>query len=81
MPKKRRQSNRIVLKRFDYYYLCFVFILARLFYWQIIKGQELRDKATSQLYRLEKIIPQQGHLLASDSFPLVSITLTIPVFL
>lgn len=51
-------------------YLCFVFILARLFYWQIIKGQELRDKATSQLYRLEKIIPQQGHLLSSDSFPL-----------
>lgn len=51
-------------------YLCFVFILARLFYWQIIKGQELRDKATSQLYRLEKIIPKQGHLLASDTFPL-----------
>lgn len=51
-------------------YLCFVFILMRLFYWQIIKGQELRDKATSQLYRLEKITPQQGHLLASDSFPL-----------
>jgi len=51
-------------------YLCFVFILMRLFYWQIIKGQELRDKATSQLYHLEKIIPQQGHLLASDSFPL-----------
>lgn len=51
-------------------YLCFVFILARLFYWQIIKGQELRDKATAQLYRLEKIIPKQGHLLSSDFFPL-----------
>ncbi len=51
-------------------YLCFVFILAKLFYWQIIKGQELRDKATSQLYRLETLIPKQGHIFSSDSFPL-----------
>ena len=51
-------------------YLCFIFVLARLFYWQIIKGQELRDKAVSQIYKLEKIIPQQGHIFSSDSFPL-----------
>ena len=51
-------------------YLCFIFILAKLFYWQIIKGQELRDKAVSQIYKLEKIIPQQGHILSSDNFPL-----------
>jgi cell division protein FtsI/penicillin-binding protein 2 len=51
-------------------YLCFIFILAKLFYWQIIKGQELRDKAVSQIYKLEKIIPQQGHILSSDSYPL-----------
>lgn len=51
-------------------YLCFVLILAKLFYWQVIKGQELRDKAVSQIYKLEKIIPQQGHILSSDSFPL-----------
>lgn len=71
MPKKTpsTESNRSKTILITIY-LCFVIILARLFYWQIIKGQELRDKATSQLYRLEKIIPQQGHLLASDSFPL-----------
>lgn len=71
MPKKTpsTESNRFKTILITIY-LCFVFILARLFYWQIIKGQELRDKAISQLYRLEKIIPQQGHLLASDSFPL-----------
>ena len=51
-------------------YLCFIFILAKLFYWQIIKGQELRDKAVSQIYKLEKILPQQGHILSSDSYPL-----------
>lgn len=51
-------------------YLCFIFVLAKLFYWQVIKGQELRDKAVSQIYKLEKIIPQQGHILSSDAFPL-----------
>jgi len=51
-------------------YLCFIFILVKLFYWQVIKGQELRDKAVSQIYKLEKILPQQGHILSSDSYPL-----------
>lgn len=51
-------------------YLCFIAILIRLFYWQIIKGQELRDQATSQIYRLNTIAPQQGNILSSDSFPL-----------
>ncbi|HWS48800.1 MAG TPA: penicillin-binding protein 2 [Candidatus Methanoperedens sp.] len=51
-------------------YLCFVFVLIKLFYWQVIKGQELRDKAISQIYKLEKIIPQQGNILSSDSYPL-----------
>lgn len=51
-------------------YIFFILILGKLFYWQIIKGQELRDKAISQIYKLEKILPQQGHILSSDSFPL-----------
>ncbi|HBP51156.1 MAG: Peptidoglycan glycosyltransferase [Candidatus Shapirobacteria bacterium GW2011_GWE1_38_10] len=51
-------------------YLCFIFILAKLFYWQIIKGQELRDRAVSQIYKLEKILPQQGRILSSDGYPL-----------
>lgn len=51
-------------------YIFFIVILAKLFYWQIIKGQELRDKAISQIYKLEKILPQQGHILSSDAFPL-----------
>jgi len=71
MPKKTpsTKSNRFKMILLAIY-LCFVFILAKLFYWQIIKGQELRDRSISQMYRLEKIIPRQGHLLASDSFPL-----------
>ncbi|MFA5025267.1 MAG: penicillin-binding protein 2 [Candidatus Shapirobacteria bacterium] len=51
-------------------YICFIFILAKLFYWQVIKGQELHDKAISQIYKLEKIVPQQGHILSSDNYPL-----------
>lgn len=51
-------------------YLCFIVILGRLFYWQIIKGQDLRDQAISQIYRLNTISPQQGSILSSDNFPL-----------
>lgn len=51
-------------------YIFFVLILGKLFYWQIIKGPELRDQAISQIYKLEKVLPQQGHILSSDSYPL-----------
>lgn len=61
------QRSKIILLTI---YLCFIFILGRLFYWQIIKGQELRDKSLSQIYKLDTIIPQQGHILSSDSYPL-----------
>lgn len=51
-------------------YLCFVFILFKLFYWQIFRGQELHDVAISQIYKLNTLSPQQGHVLSSDNFPL-----------
>jgi len=51
-------------------YLCFIIILFKLFYWQIIRGQELHDVAISQIYKLNTLIPKQGHILSSDNFPL-----------
>lgn len=66
-PSMETPRSKIILVTI---YLCFIFILSKLFYWQIIKGQELRDKAVSQIYKLEKILPQQGHILSSDSYPL-----------
>lgn len=43
----------------------------RLFYWQVIKSPELKEKAMNQAYKLEKIIPERGLIYSSDNFPLV----------
>jgi cell division protein FtsI/penicillin-binding protein 2 len=50
---------------------CFSIIIIRLFYWQIIKSPELKEKALSQTYKLEKIIPSRGKIFSFDNFPLV----------
>lgn len=52
-------------------FFTFIALTGRLFYWQIIKGPELREKAKSQTYKLEKITPQRGQIYSSDNFPLV----------
>ena len=50
--------------------LCFILILGRFFYVQVIKGPELREKALTQTYKLEKTIPSRGKIISSDNFPL-----------
>ena len=50
---------------------CFVVVSFRFFYWQIIKAPELKEKAKSQTYKLEKISPERGKIYSSDNFPLV----------
>lgn len=49
----------------------FILVLIRLFYWQIIKGPELREKALGQIFKLEKILPQRGNIYSKDGSPLV----------
>jgi len=51
-------------------YLCFLAVLTRLFYWQVIKGSQLHEQAIAQIYKLEKILPRQGQVLSSDGYPL-----------
>ena len=56
----------------------FAAIIARLFYWQIVKGDELRVQATAQ-YDEELILPaRRGAIKASDGQPLA---INIPSFL
>lgn len=50
----------------------FLIILIRLFYWQIIKGAEIKEKSVLQTYKLVKTVPQRGKILTSDNFPVVS---------
>jgi len=51
--------------------ICFVFIICRFFYIQVVKGPQLREKALTQTYKLEKTIPSRGKIFSSDKFPLV----------
>lgn len=51
-------------------YLLLALILARFFYWQIIKNQELKEKSLSQTYKLVKSSPKRGLILASDDYPM-----------
>ena len=50
---------------------CFVILIARFFYWQVIKSPQLKTQALSQIYKLEKDIPTRGNIHSSDNFPLV----------
>ena len=47
-------------------------VLVRLFYWQVVKADELGVAATRQHLSLSQIPAQRGQILASDDFPLVS---------
>lgn len=56
----------------------FVFVTIRLFYWQVIAGESLRNQAEKQ-YFLEFTLPStRGTILASDGSPLV---MNSPAFL
>lgn len=50
--------------------LCFIFIICRFFYIQVIEGPKLKEKALTQTYKLEKTIPSRGKIFSSDKFPL-----------
>lgn len=52
-------------------FLIFGLILIRLFYWQVIKSSELKEKVLLQTYKLNKIIPERGKIFFSDKSPLV----------
>lgn len=52
-------------------YLSFCLIAVRLFYWQIIKGEELRDLTEIQAIRKKKSNGLRGQIFTSDAYLLV----------
>lgn len=46
-------------------------VSARLFYWQVVMAEELRESADAQHISSETISPRRGEIFASDGFPLV----------
>jgi stage V sporulation protein D (sporulation-specific penicillin-binding protein) len=63
-----KQRYQIVLFSFI---LCFLILISRFFYWQVIKSPELKTQALAQIYKLEKDIPTRGNIHTSDNYPLV----------
>lgn len=70
--------------RFRSIFLFFVFtflvLLGRLFYWQVVRAQELSELGESQYGRQIKQIPKRGEIRTSDNFPIAANRLTYLVF-
>lgn len=52
--------------------LLFFCIVARLFYWQIVKAEMLSKLAQSQYSGVIKVSPRRGEIKTSDGFPIVA---------
>lgn len=64
---KPQRSNILLLTLLVFFFS----VQGRLFYWQVIKGPELKTKALSQTYKLQKKLPQRGKIFSKDTYPLV----------
>ncbi|MDO8515156.1 MAG: penicillin-binding protein 2 [bacterium] len=60
---------RVLTVTFSFF---FVIIIARLFYWQILTGQEMAAAADDQHFATLEITAKRGEILASDLTPLVT---------
>lgn len=58
----------------------FFFVIARLFYWQVVKAQELSSLGQAQYGGLIKLLPQRGEVKASDGFSIAANKVTYVVF-
>jgi len=58
----------------------FFLVIARLFYWQIVKAEELSDLGQSQYTHSLKLTPQRGIIKSSDGFPIATNTLSYIVY-
>jgi len=50
----------------------FILVMARLFYWQIVKAEELSLIAQSQYSGVIKVHPKRGEIKTSDGFPIAA---------
>ncbi len=68
--------------RLIFFILVFAFavIVVRLFYWQVVKAQELYLLGQSQYGTTIKIIPKRGEIKTSDGFPIVADKISFLLF-
>jgi cell division protein FtsI/penicillin-binding protein 2 len=68
--------------RFAFLGIVFLFLLvvARLFYWQVVKAQELSFLGQQQYGTTLKLTPQRGQIETSDNFPIAANKISYLVF-
>ncbi len=59
----------------------FLLIIARLFYWQVVKAEMLSELAQSQYSGIIKILPKRGEIKTSDGFPIVANKVSYQLFI
>lgn len=65
---------------FIIFLLFFVSVIARLFYWQIVKAEELSALGESQYGQKIKTFPDRGEIRTSDNFPVATNRLSFLIF-
>lgn len=63
-----------------FFIFVFIVILGRLFYWQIVRAQELAELGDLQYGQFIKQVPKRGEIQTSDGFPIAANKLTYLVF-
>ena len=60
--------------RFVFFLLVFIFglVVLRLFYWQVVRAEDLSNLGQSQYGKMVKLLSRRGDIKTSDGYPLVS---------
>lgn len=68
--------------RFIFFVLVFAYVVvvSRLFYWQVIKAEELSKLASSQYKQEIKLLPKRGEIKTSDGYALTSSRISYLVY-
>lgn len=59
---------------------CLVFIIGRLFYWQVVRADELSSLGQLQYGKLVKVFPSRGEIKTADGFPIATNKVSYTVF-
>jgi cell division protein FtsI/penicillin-binding protein 2 len=59
-----------------FFLIFFSAIVMRLFHWQIVEAEVLRERGLNQYVRIDNVLPKRGDILSSDGFPLATSTTT-----
>ncbi len=62
------------------FFAAFLCVIVRLFYWQIVRAEELSSLGQLQYGRKVKVLSSRGEIKTSDNFPIASNTLSFLVF-